>query len=110
MPQIIKLIKIQRISHLKFLVIIPLTHKTTYKAYSLIPHPVKFDHTSLVLPEMKEVLLRGEGNYILAEEKNIYSLSKNIHTLLTVEPVYNDKKLTCEYGGPANGSRNANNV
>ena len=68
-PQIIKLFKIQKISHLKFLVIIPLTHKTIYKAYNLIPRPLKIDHTSLVMREMKEVLLNGEWYYILAEKR-----------------------------------------
>ena len=80
MPQIIKLLKIQRISHLKFLVIIPLTHKMTYKAYSLVPHLVKIDQTSLVVPEMKELLLKGEGNYILAEKiKHLFTYEKSAY-------------------------------
>ena len=99
MPQIIKLLKIQRVSHLKFLIIIPLTHKMPYTAYSLVPHPVKIDQNSLAIPEMKEILLKGHGNYILAEKRDIYSLTKNLHILLTVEPIYNDKKITCEYAG-----------
>ena len=45
-PQIIKLLKVQIISNLKFLVIIPLTNKR-HKAYSLIPYPVKIHHTLL---------------------------------------------------------------
>ena len=99
MYHIIKLLHIQRISHLKFLIIIPLTHKNPYSVYTLIPHPVKIDETSLVVPEMKEVLLKNKGSYIIAEASNIYSPLRNSHVLLTVEPVYNDNKLTCEYAG-----------
>ena len=56
-PHIVKLLKIQRISHLKFVVIIPLTHKIKYRVYSLIPHLVRLDDSALVVPELKGVLL-----------------------------------------------------
>ena len=56
----IKLLHIQRISHFTFLVIIPLTHKNPYSVYTLIPHAVKIDKTFLVVPEIKEVLLKNK--------------------------------------------------
>ena len=98
-PHIVKLLKIQRISHHKFVVIIPLTHKAKYRVYSLIPHPVRLDETSLVVPELKGVLLVQDDNYIIAERPNMYSFLKNNHILLTVEPIYNKNKITCDFAG-----------
>ena len=99
MPHIVKLLKIQRISHLKFLVIIPLTHKMNYQVYNLIPHLVKIDESSLVMPDLKGVLFIHDENYIIAKRANIYSFLKDKHILLTVEPIYNKIKLTCDFAG-----------
>ena len=66
---IVKLLKIQRISHLKFIIIIPLVQKITYDVYTLIPHPIKVDENSLVIPELKEVLLKNEETYIITYRK-----------------------------------------
>ena len=39
-PHIVKLLRIQRISHLKFIIVIPLVQKATY-VFALIPHPIQ---------------------------------------------------------------------
>ena len=98
-PHIVKLLRIQRISHLKFIIIIPLVQKRTYDVYTLIPHPIKIDENSLVIPELKEILLKDEETYIITDRKNIYSLLKKKHILLTVEPIFKDSKMTCELAG-----------
>ena len=56
LKHIIKILKIQNIGHLKFMMIIPLTRKDKYTPHSLIPHPVKLGSTDLVLPELKEII------------------------------------------------------
>ena len=40
-PHIVELLKIQRISHLKFIVVIPLMHKTIYNVFFTYPAPDK---------------------------------------------------------------------
>ena len=68
-----KPLKIQRISHLKFIVIIPVVQKMTYDVFTLSPHPIKVE-ASLFIPELQEVLLKIEGTHITTDRENIYSL------------------------------------
>lgn len=96
---LVKIIKVQRVDHLKFLMVIPLTRKREYKVFSLIPHPVKLDDTVLALPKLREVLLVDEYTYIITNKINVYSLALQSHLLLDVEPIYNHKKATCEWEG-----------
>ena len=99
LKHIIKILKIQSIGHLKFMMIIPLTRKDTYTAFSLIPHPVKLGSTDLVLPELKEIILINKDTYIITNNINVYSISLTKHLLLDVEPIYNKNKKTCEWEG-----------
>jgi len=93
---IVKIINIQRVSPLKFLMVIPLTEKIEFKAVSLIPHPVQIDGKVLVIPVLHDVLLQTKSVYIVTDKTNIYSISAKKHLLLEVEPVYNKHKQTCE--------------
>ena len=99
LKHIIKILKIQNIGHLKFMMIIPLTRRDTYTAFSLIPHPVKLGSTDLVLPELKEIILINKDTYIITNNINIYSIAVTKHLLLDVEPIYNKNKKTCEWEG-----------
>ena len=99
LKHIIKILKIQNIGHLKFMMIIPLTRKQDYRAFSLIPHPVKLGPTDLVLPELKDILLVNNHSYIITNNINVYSISLTKHLLLDVEPIYNKQKSTCEWEG-----------
>jgi hypothetical protein len=99
LTHLVKIIKIQRIARLKFLMVIPLTRKQDYEVFSLIPHPVKLGPTDLVLPELQNVILIDEHTYILTTKNNVYSVSLDSHVLLDVEPMYNKITTTCEWEG-----------
>lgn len=99
---LVKIIKVQRVDHLKFMMVIPLTRKQKYRVFSLIPHPVRIGPTNLVLPEFKDILLVDDYTYIITNKKNIYSMSLENHLVLDVEPIYNQKKSTCEWEGYKN--------
>ena len=99
LKHIIKILKIQNIGHLKFMMIIPLTRKQKYQVFTLIPHPVKLGPTDLVLPEVRDILLVNNFTYIITNNINVYSISLKKHLLLDVEPIYNKQKSTCEWEG-----------
>ena len=99
LKHIIKILKIQNIGHLKFMMIIPLTRKQEYRVFNLIPHPVKLGPSDLVLPELKDILLVNNHTYIITNNINVYSISLKKHLLLDVEPIYNKQKSTCEWEG-----------
>ena len=99
LKHIIKIHKIQRIGHLKFVMIIPLTRNQEYEVFSLIPHPVKLGPTDLVLPELRDIILINRDTYIITNNINIYSISLTKHLQLDVEPIYNKQKSTCEWEG-----------
>ena len=97
LTHIVKILKVQLIGHHQFVMVIPLTHIQEYEVFSLIPHPVKLDTTSLVIPELKDVLLKDATSYIITNKNNIYSISLQDHLLVNVEPIYNQMKSTCEW-------------
>jgi len=99
LKHIVSILKIQHVGHLKYLMIIPLTRQQEYKVTTLIPHPVKVGPSYLVLPKMKEVLLKNNLNYITTTKTNMYSLSTTNHIMLELEPVYNINRPSCEIEG-----------
>jgi len=94
---IIKILKIQRVGHLKFMMIIPLTKKNRYTISSLIPHPVKLDKHHLVLPTLRKIILIDNNTYITTDVENVYSISLTQHMLLNMEPIYKKRRQSCEY-------------
>ena len=60
---------------------------------------MKLDTTSLVIPELKDVLLKDATSYNITNKVNIYSISLQDHLLVNVEPIYNQMKSTCEWEG-----------
>ena len=97
LPHLVKMIKIEKVGRLKFLMVIPLTHKVHYETYTLIPHPITLEHTSLVIPEVRNTILINNDSYIITTKSNIYSVDTDQHLLLEVEPIYNHLKSTCEW-------------
>ena len=97
LPHIVKILKVQRIAHLKFLMVIPLTSKQEYEVFSIIPHPVKLGPNALVLPDLRNIILVDNNTYIITDNINVYSISLQHHLLLEVEPIYNKMKSTCEW-------------
>ena len=95
----VKILKIERVSHLKFLMIIPLSYSQNYRLFSLIPHPVQLDLSSLVIPEISNAIITNDVSYMTTDLENIYSILPNKHLLLQVEPVYRKDKRTCEWAG-----------
>ena len=79
LKHIIKILKIQKIGHLKFMMIIPLTRNQEYEVFSLIPHPGKLGPTDLVLPEVRDVILINRDTYIITNNINVYSISLTKH-------------------------------
>ena len=79
--------------------LIPLTHAETYDVFTLIAHPLRLDATSLVIPELRNVLLKNNDSYILTDKNNMYSLLTTNHLLLSIEPIYNQQRATCEWEG-----------
>ena len=103
---IIKILKIQRVGHLKFMMIIPLTRRDRYTISSLIPHPVKLDQHHLVLPTLRKIILTDNNTYITTDVENVYSISLTQHMLLNMEPIYKKKRPSCEFEA-YNGNGNA---
>ena len=99
LSHIVKILKIQRIARHKFLMIIPLTHRTQYSVFSLIPHPVQLDSNTLALPELKDILLVDHNSYLITTKINMYTISPDHHLLLDVEPIYDKTRTTCEWEG-----------
>ena len=79
LKHIIKILKVQRIGHLKFMMIIPLTHNQEYEVFSSILHPVKLGPTDLVLPEVRDVISINRDTYIITNNINVYSISLTKH-------------------------------
>ncbi len=95
---IIKLIQIKKVGHLHYLMIIPLTFKTTYDLIKIIPHPIKLSDTALGLPELKDILLiNGNETYISTYESNLFEVSGNISVLLKTEQINQQGKPSCEW-------------
>lgn len=97
LESIVQILKVQKISLHKFLMVIPITHKRTYDVFTLVAHPIRLDATSLVVPELRNVLLKSNDSYIITDKSNMYSLLTTNHLLLEIEPIYNEQKATCEW-------------
>ena len=98
LQDITKLVKVQRMGHLQFLMIIPLVHAQNYTVTEIVPHPIKIGESFLALPTVKNVILKdGNQSYISTVKENIYSVSLQQHTLLELEPIYSQEKITCEW-------------
>ena len=98
LSHITKVVTVQRVGHLKYLMLIPLVHKQSYEVLNLVPHPIKLTKNTLARPKAREIMLKGGNDtYILADKENIHSISNTRHILLTVEPIYNQGKESCEW-------------
>lgn len=97
--QIIPILNIERVGHLKFVMVIPLMHKQIYETHSIVAHPVQLGPSSLVIPELRNTLLTNNSTYIITDKINMYSITPRKHLLLEVETNYNVKKSTCEWEG-----------
>ena len=95
---VLSLIEIRPIGANKFIAIIPLVYKMKYKIYSLIPHPVKIEKT-LMIAEVKEVLLHNNQSYITTSLQNIHSINNSSHVLRQIEPIWDAKQSSCEWEG-----------
>ena len=101
---IINIIKIQRIAHHKYVMILPLVSKQKYKAFSLVPLPVQLGQNSLVLPELKNTILTNNNTYVLTDQFNVYTINMMNHLLLTVEPIHSHHRPSCEWAGLQNNN------
>ena len=66
---------------------------------TIVPHPLKLNEDFLVLPELEGVLLVDDYSYIITQETHLYSISLTKQLLLTIEPIYNKQKSTCDWEG-----------
>ena len=98
LSHIVKIIKIHRVAHLKFLMLIPLANKARYEVFTMIPHPISISKSALALPEIKEVLFKnGEETYLLTNKDNVYTFAGENHLLLNVQPINSQFRETCEW-------------
>ena len=98
LTHIVKILKISRVGHLKFFMVIPLTQRESYEVYSLIAHPIGISNVQLAMPQVKNIMFKnGEISYIITNKENVYSINLERHLLLNVEPIYNQAKLSCEW-------------
>ena len=96
---ITRVVTIQRIAHLRYMMVIPLMHSRKYETYSLVPHPVELGPDYMALPELANTLLKDETTYVLTQKSKIYSVSLETHLLLEVEPIFNQNRSSCEWAG-----------
>ena len=94
---IVKLLKVQRVGRVQFLLIIPLTQPQVYEIFTIVPHPIKISDTTLALPKMKEIILKTNNTYLTTEKHNIQSISTTKHILLEVEPIFKQSFTTCAW-------------
>ena len=87
LEHIVQILRTQKIARHRFLMVIPLTYTKTYDVFTLIAHPLRLDATSLVVPELRNLLLKSNDSYILTDRNNMYSLLTTNHLLLTIEPI-----------------------
>ena len=99
LDHVVQVMTTVKVSKHRFLMVIPLTHKETYEVFTLIAHPLMLDPDSLVIPELKSILLKNNDSYILTDKSNMYSLLTTNHLMLSIEPIYNKQKSTCEWEG-----------
>ena len=104
---ITKLLQIRKVGHLHYLMVIPLTFKTSYKLIKIVPHPIKINDYTLGLPELKEILLiDGNKTYISTREGNLFKVSGNYSVLINSEPINQQGKPSCEWEAYKQNSNN----
>ena len=98
LPSIVKLLEVQDLGRNKFVVIVPLTNKPLYNIYSLIPHPVKLESSdTLMIPEINEILVTDENNYISTNKDNLYAINNSSYLVRQINPIWNINRTSCEY-------------
>ena len=93
----VKILKVERVAHLKFIMHIPLTYRNNYKIYGMVAHPIQLSPTSLVLPRIRNIFVMNHESYLVTDKSNVYSILTTKHLLLQPEPVIQQSKMTCEY-------------
>ena len=93
----IQLVEIEKVGHHQYLMIIPLVTKVKYNIYNLIPHPIKLKLNALVIPDMNDVVLTTNENYIITRSENIQEITTNSYLTKSIEPIYHVFKSTCEW-------------
>ena len=94
---IVKLLKVQRVGRVQFLLIIPLTQPQDYEIFTMVPHPIKISDTTLAVPKVEEIILKTEDTYLTTGKHNIQSISTTKHVLLEVEPIFRQSFTTCAW-------------
>ena len=98
LDHVVKLLKVQRLGKMKFIMIVPLTDVSRYETFTLISHPIKIGKYSLALPKTKNIILKNQAQtYIITTKEKLYSISNSQHILLEVEPIYKQSLMTCEW-------------
>jgi len=98
LPDVIKILHIEKVSHNNFLMMIPLTHKEVYQIYNVIPHPINIETKALVIAELNNVILVNNHSYIITSVDNIHSFNKEEnHIIKDIVPIYNLHHPTCEW-------------
>ena len=98
LEHIVKVLKVQRIGRLKYVMSIPLMEVQKYEVFTLISHPIKISSSELAIPKIKDTILKYEDqSYITTSSSNMFSISETQHVLLEVEPIYRQSMLTCEW-------------
>ena len=98
LEHIVKLIRIEKIGRMKYVMMIPLTKTQRYDTYTLIPHPIKISDNALALPQLQNTLLiNKEETYVITKKENIYSISDTKHILLETHPIYRQTMVSCEW-------------
>ena len=99
-PEILSLLKIEHLSQNRFIVIIPLVETTKYKAYSLVPHPIKLSSGSIMIAELEnDVILVDETEYIVLSSKSVTSINENVHVIVDMFPIWSINHNSCAYAG-----------
>ena len=97
LPEIIKLLKVQKIAHNNFIISIPLVRKDFYTLYTIIPHPINIESETLAVADINKLLLTNEDSYILTDLDNVFSLKKDKHLLNNIEPIFSKSIDSCEW-------------
>ena len=98
-PEIISLIQIQHVEQNKFIMIIPLVVNVEYKAYSLLPHPIKLSTGVIMIAEVNDLILVNENDYITLNSREVNSIQEEIHIIDQVYPSWSHEHDSCEYAG-----------
>ena len=94
--EIISLLEVQNLGQNRFVLIVPLVHKTKFHIYTLIPHPIMIANT-LMIADINNILLFDHNNsYVITSSTNI-RISKDLVRIKTSEPIWNIQHSTCEW-------------